>query len=149
MTRNSWQELVPGSARYQRAAQTIFPYLIASLIYHEQYLRDNLDPNHPIFTVRVFARNTLLPELRRSTILAISTSPVTSLKATEIPPHLAIATRVNRIAEEISAMMKELKALPDSIASTVVNELRESFSINGVVPVCLRDIDSRLDTLNE
>ncbi|EEY56557.1 uncharacterized protein PITG_10103 [Phytophthora infestans T30-4] len=53
-----------------------FPFLIASLIHHEHYLRVTLSSSHPIFKARVFIANSLLDDQRGVTILAIGTSPV-------------------------------------------------------------------------
>jgi hypothetical protein len=54
---------------------------------------------------------------------------------------------VNNVASEVMDMKSEMKTLPSLIAATVVSELRQSFTIEGVLPVTLRDIDSRMLSL--
>eukprot|EP00644_Phytophthora_capsici_P008981 jgi/Phyca11/68153/gw1.6.559.1 len=53
-----------------------FPFLMASLIQHEQYLRNTLSSSHPVFKSRVFTANSLLDYQRGNTIIANGTSPV-------------------------------------------------------------------------
>ncbi|KAJ1382077.1 hypothetical protein B484DRAFT_316598, partial [Ochromonadaceae sp. CCMP2298] len=43
---------------------TCFPYLLATLLYHEDYLRAHLYDAHPLWNSRVFANNPHLPLLR-------------------------------------------------------------------------------------
>ncbi|KAH9114901.1 hypothetical protein AeMF1_011037 [Aphanomyces euteiches] len=57
LTNSFWRDLVSGYELYPRAAQSILPYLLASIIHREQYLREYLDSKHPIFTSRVFSAN--------------------------------------------------------------------------------------------
>ncbi|KAF4150570.1 hypothetical protein GN958_ATG00232, partial [Phytophthora infestans] len=122
MTIDYRNEIVSGYSSYPRGIQSAFPFLIASLIHHENYLRVTLSSSHPIFKARVFSANSLLDDQRGVTILAIGTSPVCGLKATGIPAHLAVA--------------KQVKELRD-----------EHFEANGVVPISLCDLDTRMSDL--
>ena len=128
---------------------------MASLFYDEEFLRQNLSPNHGIFHARVFAKNRLLDVLRGKTIICIGNCVVTELKATGNPPHLAISGRLSELTQDIerkrleNAQMKEslLSTLPVIIASRVTDEIRENFVLEGVAPLSLRDIDTRIEAL--
>jgi hypothetical protein len=47
-----WNNIIPGYINYPSSIRTTFPYLIASVIYHEDWLRTNLPQNHPLFFSR-------------------------------------------------------------------------------------------------
>ncbi|KAG6957802.1 hypothetical protein JG687_00009748 [Phytophthora cactorum] len=65
-----WKQIVSGYTNCPRA----------SINHHEQYLRNTLCSNHPIFMVRVFTANKLLNNHCGTTILAIGASPVCGLR---------------------------------------------------------------------
>ncbi|OWY99979.1 hypothetical protein PHMEG_00028928 [Phytophthora megakarya] len=123
----------------------------ASVIFHEQFLRNNLSGNHPIFKSRVFSANPLLEKQRGAAIIAIGTSPLCGLKATGIPAHLAVAKQVNGLRGEVANFRNKINSLeaklPNEVASTVVSELRQHFVVNGVAPISLHDLDSKIADL--
>ncbi|KAH9157947.1 hypothetical protein AeRB84_000266 [Aphanomyces euteiches] len=156
MNQQYWGEIVCGYDQYPAGAKTIFPFLLASLLHHENYLRTNLNENHPIFVVRVFTNNRLLHRLRGKTILAIGASPIANLKATGIPPHLAIAGKIKKLIETLGLMEtricslesslkieseKLLRSIKDDIPILVAQEIRKSLVVEGAVPFSLRDMD--------
>ncbi|KAG6946373.1 hypothetical protein JG688_00016076 [Phytophthora aleatoria] len=125
-----------------------FAFLLASVIHHERYLRQVLFPNHPIFKARVFSTNTLLQQLRGATVLAIGESLVSGMKATGLPPYLAVAKKLSQLQEQLAAIRSEMEILKTNMANSIPNEVASKpFVVNGVVPVSLRDIDMRIDTL--
>lgn len=144
LTIDLWNEIVPGYDNYPKAWRSIFPFLLASLVHHEPYLRENLRADHPIWTERVFTANRCLPSLRGKTLLGIGACAITKMKASGIPPHLAIA---QRLASLTAAVMLLAQNLPLTIAEKVDERIRESFVIEGVAPLSIRDLDSRFDSL--
>ncbi|KAK1934611.1 hypothetical protein P3T76_011220 [Phytophthora citrophthora] len=147
LTIEFWDRVVSEFSKYTRGMQSAFPFMLASLIHHEQYLRNTISPNHPIFKSRVFSANPLLQELRGSTVLSLGTSPVSGLKATGIPVHLAIAKQVAGLKEAVSSLRDGITALedkmPNVVASTVVSELRHHLAVNGGA-ISLQEFDSRI-----
>ncbi|KAF1323456.1 hypothetical protein FI667_g10566, partial [Globisporangium splendens] len=75
--------------------------------------------------------------------------------ATGIPPHLAIAAKLQRLHEAVTTTRSDLNAyehhlsleLPSSIASKVTGELRHDFTIDGVAPITVKDVDTRIASL--
>ncbi|ETP28117.1 hypothetical protein F442_22597 [Phytophthora nicotianae P10297] len=144
MTVQYWDEVVSGFSNYPRGIQSAFPFLLASIIFHEDYLRKNLCENHPIFKSRAFSSNLLLHLQRDAPILSIGTSPVCSLKATGIPLHLAVAQQVRHLKEEVANLRTSMET---TLPSTIVREMRQHFVVNGVAPISLHDLDSRISEL--
>eukprot|EP00644_Phytophthora_capsici_P019291 jgi/Phyca11/132378/e_gw1.158.8.1 len=104
-------QIVGGYCNYTRGVQAAFPFLLVSIIHHEQYLPTMLNPNHPIFKSRVFTANNLLQLQRGSMILAVGVPTVCGLKATGIPAHLAVATQVNALREQVDHLHREIHQL--------------------------------------
>jgi len=149
-----WSNIVSGYDCYPLGFKTAFPYLLASLFYHESYLRSNMSANHPLFSSPVFARNSRLEILRKkdNIITGIGMCLSTGMRATGIPPHLAIARTLKELTESIESRFDELKSeleemrtnLPATVCTLLSTELRENFVINGVAPFTIRDFDSRM-----
>ena len=54
MDANYWMEIVDGYENYPIGVKSVMPYLLSSLICHEEFLRCQLNPNHCIFNAWVF-----------------------------------------------------------------------------------------------
>ena len=149
-----WNEIVAGYDNYPESFQTAFPFLLASVIHHEKFLRDNLPRQHPLWNEGVFSRNKHIEFLRGKTLLGIGVCKATGMKASGIPPHLAIANQLRELTATISALEEKFnnrlnsldQLLPTTIASEVCSTLRQNFVVDGVAPITIRDIDGRLSS---
>ena len=152
-----WCEIVPGYECYPLGFKTTLPFLLASLFHHEAYLRSAMSPNHPLFSAPVFTRNSKLDMLRtkENIVTGIGMCPSTGMKATGIPPHLAIARTLKELTDSMERRFDEIKNelaeirdnLPTTICNLLSTELRENFVISGVAPFTIRDFDSRMNTI--
>lgn len=148
LTVADWEHLIPGSSSYPVETKAIFPYLLAQVLYHETFLRSNLDPLHPIFSCRIFSDFSKLEQLKSEVLLGELYCHDTGMEATGVPPHILECIRSKRSSEEIRAfsnmMQGELSEissnLPTAVAEVVVQRVRENFSIEGVLPVTLNDL---------
>ncbi|KAF1782651.1 hypothetical protein GQ600_2813 [Phytophthora cactorum] len=77
----------------------------------------------PYSNARVFTANTLLQHLRGATVLAIDESPVSGMKATGIPPHLAVVKKVSELQEPLAAIRSEMENLKTTMANSIPNEV--------------------------
>ena len=82
------------------------PYLFASLVYHYDWLRENLSDRHPLWNQPVFTYlrgingaddATLMQSLRGRVLSGKSQCSITNLRASGIPPHLATATEIRTL----------------------------------------------------
>ena len=156
LTETFWKEAVSGYDDYPTGMKTALPYLLASVIHHEQYLRDNLHESHPIFSSRAF-HNSLIDILRGSTLCGVGVCEETDMKATGIPPHLALAEEIRQLKNKQKAFIEQLDRLEKymkgelskELAVHVAEEIHENFIIEGAAPISMRAIDNRLDALEE
>ncbi len=142
-----WRSIVADYDKYPTCFKKVFPYLLASLLFHEQFLRRNLDSRHPLFQARVFANNYLLQQLKQSILTGIGKCPNTGMIATGIPPHLAIAAEMDQLRNKLTHLEEEVNALPVKTAQVVDAELRKEFVINGVAPLTAAMVDEKLAKL--
>lgn len=77
--------------------QGVIPYLVASLFYHEQYLRQALHPSHPLFLSAVYqCRNPKIIRLRDKVHCQVN-EMATGLVATGVPQTLHLSVRVGKL----------------------------------------------------
>jgi hypothetical protein len=157
LTLDFWGDVVGGYELYPDGFKAAFPFLLASLFYHEEFLKQHLYSTHPLWNSRVFVMNEHLTSMRAegAIMCGIGCCPETGLKATGIPPHLAIAGKVQTLIDECkrahndSELMREriFAELPAAVARCVGEELRSNFIVDGVAPVSLHDINRRFDDM--
>lgn len=155
LTVEFWNLVVPGYEQLPVEFKPVLPFLLASLIYHENFLRKEFDPAHPIFSSRVFASNANLKELRENVLAGYYECPNTGMQCSGLPPHVMQMSQLDSIDKlikdfksEMDTKLQEIKGnLPETISNEVVANIRQSFEINGAVPLTLNDLhgsESRL-----
>ena len=88
LTVQEWVELVPDFERYPDSFRQVLPFLLASVIYHREWLESNLHRDHPLFISRVWtmpgktAGTTRFEELREHVYSGAMHNPKTGLTAT-------------------------------------------------------------------
>ena len=148
LTQEFWEDIVPGYSNYPDKYRAIFPYLLASLLYHDGYLRNELNPAHPLWASRVYTRNAIIDTLRTKVLVGIGSCERSGMKSTGIPPHLALASKVKELTNEVLHLRQQLATdIPSLIADKVTSQLRENFNIEGVASLSLRDLDTRMGAL--
>lgn len=61
LTVSQWEEILPNySTFYPKSFKAALNYLLASLVYHQDWIKDNFDPQHPIFISRVWTSGVLM-----------------------------------------------------------------------------------------
>jgi hypothetical protein len=160
MTESHWLQLLPCYNNFPDSFKRVVPFLYASLIYHEEYLRKYLPPQHPILLSRAltsFSRESL-DSLKLKVLTGVGFCPATSLKATGIPPHLALAVKVKALTNEIECVKNSINKIPDQImevenalprriSTCVVEELRNNFDIEGVSPISRSEFQQSLSQM--
>ena len=146
LTVDFWRTIVPGYDDFPTSFKGCLPFLLASLLHHEQWLRENLCSNHGIFSCPVFTLNCQLMALRAGLLLGIGKCDDTGMVATGIPPHLAIAKEVNALTVIVELLSDKYGKLEDFMANVlpgrISEHIRASVNIEGD-QVQLRDLDQR------
>ena len=138
-----WPAVLPPYARFPQTFKRSLPFLLASICYHEQWLRELLPAHHPLFNTYLFASGAVAI-LKSHVLTGCGFCPVTGLTATGIPPHLAITNELTRAMQQTSLMKEALLSKCAELPSELVNVLLSKFSINGALPVTLSDLKAVL-----
>jgi hypothetical protein len=108
--------------------------LLASIVYHEQYLREQC-PLHPIFTTPLFTTAGMITSLKDKVITGSGKNLTSGMIATGIPPHILLGNEVVNVCKGMDVLretiMENLIQLPDKTKDLILN----NFQINGVLPI--------------
>lgn len=138
-----WPAVLPLYPRLPQTFKRALPFLLASLCYHEQWLREMLPSQHPLLNSYLFASGAVAT-LKPHVLTGCGFCPVTGLTATGIPPHLAITNELTKAMQQTGLMKEALLTKCAELPSEMVTVLLSKFSINGALPVTLDDLKSLL-----
>jgi len=88
----------------------------ASVIYHMDWLRQNLPPDHCLFSTALFTKN--LTDGKSDMVTCSTWKPGDVLRASGIPPHVFVLLHTRHVAETVDA-------LPDRVAHSIDQMLDE------------------------
>jgi hypothetical protein len=150
----SWNELLPGYENYPESFQTCLPFLLASIVYHEDWLKRNLHHNHPIFLQRIFSGG-YVSRLKALVVTGSGTDPDCGMVATGIPHHILLAERLRAVEDKMDVVLKrKLEDLSDhlddqleQLPSKLSSKLRSEFVIEGTVAVTRHDVVEVVESL--
>ena len=170
LAKHDWNIILPGYDNYPPSFQTTIPFLLASLIWHEPFLRSNLDRAHPLFGTNLFAHGSIMDALRPHVVTGIGRCADTGLEATGVPSQIEIVSEVAFLGEKVKllekkiedgfdkigkdtqrsisslkdAVREDMQAIPQQVKSAIL----ENFNVEGVQPVLRSDIDSLAQSIN-
>ena len=142
LTNEEWDIILPSRKQYPRSYQSVLPYLVASLVYHQKFLKEQLPQDHPIFNSRLFKGDYLnrLTPLVRTGIMNCGSGMV----ATGVPTHLSTTAKIEEIKSAlvgwIDEQNKQFQKLHDQVPTAVVERIFENCTVNGAIPVTKSDM---------
>lgn len=106
-------------------ALLIGEFCLASLVYHSQWLRDNLPQEHPLFSTALFRNPVLLTSLKPHVSTHILSSP-SGMRATGIPPHVSLLLNLTSMENQVREVNTHITSqlVPDVVAgiTTILEE---------------------------
>jgi len=148
-----------GYENYPHSFKTTMPFLLASVVYHQDWLRSTLSPSHPLFLSRLFTDGHA-QRLKSHVLLGVGVCKKTGLTATGVPHHLVISHNLLELQHEMRAEMTSMKRKfedleanvhlrLDELPQKVTDTLRSSFEISGAIAVTRQDIQNIFDALRQ
>ena len=132
-----WEDILPGFSKfYPKNFREVVPFLLASLIYHQQYLTELQvsNPRHPLFLQRVWTSGVLI-RLKDKVGAGCNRNPISKLTATGVPPHLVLANSIVGLRHDMCMMKEEIIAKLEQLPDALKNTMLENFQIEGTVPI--------------
>lgn len=99
-------------------------YVLASVIYHRDWLRNNLDPRHRLLRSPLFMGTDLLDSLGTRIVCDLE-SPDSNIKATGIPPHVMIFSRIAHMEKEVQSLKSAVDENPEKTRSLLMHDFDE------------------------
>jgi hypothetical protein len=111
---------LPGYDRLGEKFYPCIPFLLASLAFHFDWIKDNLPPQHPLFFSPVW-RQGKLPELRNHVIFdpEQSTSPAGGLIATGVPMNIVTAVEVNKLSKVVNRLVENMTVFKEEVQTSI------------------------------
>jgi hypothetical protein len=105
--------LVPCYDLLPNSFKRVIPYFIATLLYHEQWLRATFrDMNHPLWKSALFTHNLqAISQLKRHVVAGIYHNEQTKMTATGIPGYISMAQQLKELQDKMERRDQELMAL--------------------------------------
>ena len=146
ITGESWALILPGYADCPETFRQCIPFLVASIVFHETFLRENLAAHHPLFSGPLFTTG-YVAQLRGKAMCGVQHCERTGMRATGIPSHFLIAKQITALQEQVAALQEagriertELVARVNAVPGRVVDAILANISIGGAHPVTRDDL---------
>lgn len=145
LTDSDWNSILPSYSSFPSCFKQTIPFLLASLIHHEKWMRQTLPPHHPIFSSILFAGDFVGKFcLQDKVLVGDGRCPITQLLATGIPQHLAIVNQLVEVSRHTLDQGTQIKnamelmstELPNKVAQLVLNQCE----VNGAVALTKDDL---------
>lgn len=120
-----WKDMVDGYDTLPRSFKKTLPFLLASVLNAEEFLRATLPARNTLFTSPIFARNPLLDLQRENILLGEGNCEEHQMQATGIPPHIEIAKKFKDVTVAMTDFMIKV---PDIIC----DKFRTNVQVTGL-----------------
>lgn len=142
LTVDEWRDILPGyDTFYPKSFQVALPYLLASLVYHQDWLVATLPADHPLFNQRVWTSG-IVERLKDKVLTGVFRNPVSKMTATGVPPHVALSNKVSGLQESVSNKV-------DNLPREVTREVLDHCQVNGAVPISAQQIETMMSDLRQ
>jgi hypothetical protein len=140
---------------------TCLPYLLASIVFHWDWITEKNDVNnyihiskdHKIFNSRLVTSG-IITRLKPQ-VLGINTSgrcQVTGVTATGIPPHVDLARQIKELEQENKRLrnclneqhIDVMEKLPEIVSTQVHDKIMNNFNIEGIQQLGRTEVNSML-----
>jgi hypothetical protein len=139
----NWDTIMPLRSRLPDTFRRALPHLLASICYHESWLKATLAANHPLFSTHLFASDAMAP--LKPHLLAGSTHCfLTGMQATGIPAHLAMANELSAVVSQTQQLKVAVLSRCDELPAALTEVMLSKFAINGALPITVDNMKEML-----
>lgn len=142
-----WDSILPGySIFYPSNFRSAIPFLLASLTYHQEWLKANLNASHPLFMSNVWLSG-VLPWLLPLVQHGVLVNQVSRMAATGIPPFVPLAYKLKLLQSTVERFQSVVLKKLDDIPKEVYNQVQQiqNTSERHTAPLTLDLLDKTLD----
>ena len=133
---------------YPELFQGCLPYLLASLVYHHEYLDKTIGQQDRLRSSRLWTSG-LLPKLKNKVLLGNGYCEATGMTATGVPPHIVIAVATEKMQEMLLHEAHEIRGEIAEVPGKMCDKLLQQFEVNDALPMTLANVQAMLTTMQE
>lgn len=147
ITLSDLQTMLPGYDKYPETFTQAVPYLLASLVYHDTFLRGVLSHNHPLFSSPLYTLG-YMGKLRGEAVCGKfkSTDPRSNMVCTGVPPYLCQKMDIQQLESSITHLNVNLADHFEKLPHDLKKLLLEQFDINGAVQITREEFRSFMES---
>jgi len=136
LSNEEWEIILPGFLLYPESFRVALPFLLASLLYHWDYIIANFAGSHPIRSSRLFTLSaSRIAELKAQVHTGTFKNPITGMVAKGVPQQVRILHRIDclerQYLEQTSALVKRVDEIPEQLTQCMLDR----FQVNGAQPL--------------
>lgn len=135
---------------FPKSFRQTMPYLLASMVYHYEWLRENLPSLHPVKNCVAFCSNHL--QAWREFVVCGRSVSDSDMIATGIPPTLIISQEVDKLMKRVMELESILEKRNDDLheylentlvrlPASVEERISTRFTINGAIQLTREDLE--------
>lgn len=153
---NQLLAMVPGLNNYPACFQKAILLLIASVVYHSDWLKDNLPKNHPYFTSFMYRQN-MAQALKPHIITGNLFKNNDSMEVTGVPENIRLGLNIKHLKasmdNKFEHMQEKLEGLRSELNDTLSNELPtklteeilNAVNVEGAQPLTMEKVQQCFD----
>jgi len=140
---------LPGySTFYPKNFKPVLNYLLASLLYHWQFLDKRLDQSHPLRHQRVWNSPTIA-RVKPLVLAGRFVNEVSGLEASGVPPHIVIANQLIKVETRLKLVEEELLTRITQLPQELKRTILDNFVVDGAVPLTRSDVELIVSNIME
>ncbi|KAG7339696.1 hypothetical protein IV203_025259 [Nitzschia inconspicua] len=106
--------------------------LLASVVWHAEFLEQTLPSNHRLFFTPLFRDRDQLMDLKNLVTCRLN-SPGDSIVATGVPPHISILQHMHSLAKNVNDVVPQIQKVAPDVIRGVIDEIEKRAMTAGTV----------------
>jgi hypothetical protein len=141
LNNEQWRDICPNYGNLPDSFRSVLPFLLASLVYHKDWLLSSLPRTHPLFLSKVWTSH-VMTLVQPHLLTGTGTCEITRMAASGIPPHIVITNRIHimeismdRLKLDMQRQFEVVAASFENLPKKLTAEMLSHFQVNGAVPL--------------
>jgi hypothetical protein len=130
LTVHQWEEVLPGYSEMPDGFRSTAPFLLASLIYHQDFITATFPRNHALFATPIWTQGHM-QRLKQRVLAGNMINRISGLQATGIPPHVVLNRGIHDLKQAQEEFEGHLKSMNESFrenTASVLEQIKAGFN---------------------
>ena len=124
LTQNEWESILPGYTHfYPSCFRRAVPYLLASIVYHSEWLKSIVAKDHPFFRCLLWTSR-IVPTLVSQVQSGNLTNASTNMRATGVPPHVVLSSRMSNMESTLTSLNETVSEFVPKMGFEIAQQMK-------------------------